>query len=69
MTIKMRKESLVNENARARQFCHAKASVFEESQFEYVQNHLRILSAFYGVLKPRDGVIPFLVWKCRRMLE
>ena len=24
-------------------------SVFEDSQFEYVQNHLRIISAFYGV--------------------
>lgn len=59
MTIKMRKESLVNENARARQFCHVKVSVFEESQFEYVQNYLRILSAFYGVLKPRDGVTPY----------
>ena len=34
-------------------------SVFEDSQFEYVQNHLRILSAFYGVLKPRDGVTPY----------
>ena len=28
-------------------------------QFEYVQNHLRILSAFYGVLKPMDGVTPY----------
>ena len=34
-------------------------SVFENSQFEYVQNHLRILSAFYGVLKPLDGVTPY----------
>ena len=34
-------------------------SVFEDSQFEYVQNHLRIISAFYGVLKPRDGVTPY----------
>ena len=33
-------------------------SVFENSQFEYVQNHLRILFAFYGVLKPLDGVTP-----------
>ena len=31
----------------------------EDSQFEYVQNHLRIISAFYGVLKPRDGVTPY----------
>ena len=34
-------------------------TVFEEMQFEYVQNHLRILSAFYGVLKPMDGVTPY----------
>ena len=33
--------------------------MFEDSQFEYVQNHLRIISAFYGVLKPRDGVTPY----------
>ena len=28
-------------------------------QFDYIQNHLRILSAFYGVLKPMDGVTPY----------
>ena len=33
-------------------------AVFENSQFAYVQEHLRILSAFYGVLKPMDGVTP-----------
>ena len=27
--------------------------------FDYVQEHLRILSAFYGVLKPMDGVTPY----------
>ena len=34
-------------------------SVFEDSQFSYIQKHLRILSAFYGVLKPMDGVRPY----------
>lgn len=34
-------------------------AVFEDSQFDYVQKHLRILSAFYGVLKPMDGVTPY----------
>lgn len=34
-------------------------SVFEGGQYEYVQEHLRILSAFYGVLKPMDGVTPY----------
>ena len=34
-------------------------SVFEYRQLEYIQHHLRILSAFYGVLKPMDGVTPY----------
>ncbi len=34
-------------------------SVFEEGEFDYVQKNLRILSAFYGVLKPMDGVTPY----------
>lgn len=34
-------------------------SVFEEGEFDYVQENLRILSAFYGVLKPMDGVTPY----------
>ena len=33
--------------------------VFEDRHFEYASRHLRILSAFYGVLKPMDGVIPY----------
>lgn len=31
-------------------------SVFEYGEFDYVQENLRILSAFYGVVKPMDGV-------------
>ncbi len=34
-------------------------AVFEDSSFDYVQDHLRILSGFYGVLKPMDGVTPY----------
>ena len=34
-------------------------AVFETGQFEYIQEHLRILSAFYGVLRPMDGVTPY----------
>lgn len=34
-------------------------AVFESGQYDYVQKHLRILSAFYGVLKPMDGVTPY----------
>lgn len=34
-------------------------AVFEDGQFDYVQEHLRILSGFYGVLRPMDGVTPY----------
>lgn len=34
-------------------------AVFEEKQLAYVQEHLRILSGFYGVLRPLDGVTPY----------
>ena len=30
--------------------------IFTENELEYVQNHLRILSGFYGVIKPFDGI-------------
>lgn len=34
-------------------------SVFQYGEFDYVENNLRILSGFYGVLKPLDGVVPY----------
>lgn len=34
-------------------------AVFEDGQLDYVQEHLRILSGFYGVLKAMDGVTPY----------
>ncbi len=40
-------------------FQYMAPAVFEYGQFDYVQEHLRILSAFYGVLRPMDGVTPY----------
>lgn len=34
-------------------------AVFEDGHFGYVQEHLCILSAFYGVLRAMDGVTPY----------
>ncbi len=34
-------------------------NVFENNAFSYIEEHLRILSGFYGVLKPMDGVVPY----------
>lgn len=41
------------------QYQYMAPSVFENKMFSYVQNNLRILSGFYGVLKPMDGVVPY----------
>lgn len=41
------------------QYRYMAPSVFTNEEFAYVQNHLRILSAFYGLLKPFDGVRPY----------
>lgn len=40
-------------------FQYMAPAVFENSSINYVQEHLRILSGFYGVLKPMDGVTPY----------
>ncbi len=33
--------------------------VFTGQEMDYVQEHLRILSGFYGILRPFDGVTPY----------
>jgi cytoplasmic iron level regulating protein YaaA (DUF328/UPF0246 family) len=34
---------------------------FDESQIEYAQNHVRILSGLYGLLKPCDAIKPYRI--------
>lgn len=41
------------------QYTYMAPAVFEDGQFDYVQEHLRILSGFYGVVKALDGVVPY----------
>ena len=41
------------------QFAEKGAVILGDRQLAYVQKHLRILSAFYGVLEPMDGVTPY----------
>lgn len=41
------------------QYKYMAPTVFEDKMLEYVQQNLRILSGFYGVLKPLDGVTPY----------
>lgn len=41
------------------QYQYMAPTIFESNMLDYVQKHLRILSGFYGVLKPMDGVTPY----------
>ena len=41
------------------QYRYMAPGVFTEQALAYVQEHLRILSGFYGVLRPFDGVTPY----------
>lgn len=41
------------------QYQYMAPRLFSYSQWEYVKEHLRILSGFYGVLRPQDCVTPY----------
>lgn len=41
------------------QYQYMAPAVFTEEEWSYVQENVRILSGFYGVLKPLDGVTPY----------
>lgn len=41
------------------QYRYMAPSVFTDQELSYVQKHVRILSGFYGLLRPLDGVIPY----------
>lgn len=41
------------------QYQYMAPGVFQTEELKYLQEHLRILSGFYGVLRPFDGVVPY----------
>ncbi|MBQ2948003.1 MAG: peroxide stress protein YaaA [Clostridia bacterium] len=41
------------------QYRYMAPDVFTHREYDYVQERLRILSGFYGVLRPMDGVTPY----------
>ena len=41
------------------QYQYMAPGVFTDQEYAYIQAHLRILSGFYGVLRPFDGVTPY----------
>ena len=41
------------------QYQYMEAGVFTYKELDYIEKHLRILSGFYGILRPFDGVVPY----------
>lgn len=41
------------------QYQYMAPTAFTDREYEYVQAHLRILSGFYGMLRPFDGIYPY----------
>lgn len=41
------------------QYQYMAPGVFEDRHFDYIDKHLRILSGFYGLLRPFDGATPY----------
>ena len=41
------------------QYTHLAAGVMSEDELTWLDEHLRILSGFYGILRPLDGVVPY----------
>ena len=40
-------------------FKNIKAEEFTSEDFDFAHNHVRILDAFYGIVNPLDGVLPY----------
>lgn len=41
------------------QYQYMAPTAFTDTQYRYIQEHLRILSGLYGCLRPFDGVVPY----------
>lgn len=41
------------------QYKYISPNTFDIDQWDYIENHLCILSGFYGILKPLDGIVPY----------
>ena len=41
------------------QYQYMAPGVFDDRCFDYIEHHVRILSGFYGLLRPFDGVTPY----------
>ena len=50
------------------QYKYMSPQSFSNEEFDYISNNLKILSGFYGVLRPFDGIVPYRL-ECRQSLR
>ncbi len=41
------------------QYQYMAPQVMEQDALDYIEEHLRIISGFYGILRPLDGIVPY----------
>lgn len=51
------------------QYQYIGAGIFTYNQLDYIEEHLRILSGFYGILRPFDGIVPYRLEMQSKFLE
>ena len=51
------------------QYQHMGPGVFTNEELDYIEKHLRILSGFYGILRPFDGIVPYRLEMQAKLLD
>lgn len=51
------------------QYQYMGSKIFTNKQLDYIDKYLRILSGFYGILKPLDGIVPYRLEMQSKLLD
>ena len=51
------------------QYQHMAPGIFTYEELDYMEEHLRILSGFYGILRPFDGIVPYRLEMQAKLLD
>ena len=43
------------------QYQHIAPNILEQNELDYLDEHLRIISGFYGVIRPMEGIVPYRI--------
>lgn len=51
------------------QYQYMGSEIFTYKQLDYIEEHLRILSGFYGIIRPFDGIVPYRLEMQAKLLD